>query len=229
MIQFDPSPQALFNPFGIGIKQKQALLIFDDEAWEDYVPTLPTESSSANKNFLVYKDTLLVAPANTAGGAAMSVQDFEILIASGVKKFVAFGTCGSLKLDLAQNIIIIPAAAIREEGVSYHYLPPGDEVTAPSLPIELFKKYGLETATGKVWTTDAVFRETADKVKMMQQKGCIAVDMELSAMLAVAQFRKVKFAQFLIIQDNVVGKFTHKLDRDPAKLFAAAMDLLTIL
>ncbi len=226
MIRFDPNPRALFSPSSIGIKQKKALLIFDDDVWENYAPKLLARPSEADPDFLVYQNILLVAPANTAGGAAMSVVDFENLIASGVERFVAFGTCGSLRADLAQNTIILPTSAVREEGVSYHYLPPGDEVDAPHISKEIFENYGFEVAAGKVWTTDAVFRETAAKVKSMQELGCIAVDMELAAMLAVAEFRNVRFTEFLIVNDSVIGPFARKLDRDPAKIFSVAVDLL---
>lgn len=56
---------------------------------------------------------------------------------------------------------------------------------------------------GKVWTTDAFYRETKDKVKRRKEQGCICVDMECSANAAVAQFRGKELIQFFYAADNL--------------------------
>ena len=56
---------------------------------------------------------------------------------------------------------------------------------------------------GLVWTTDAFFRETPAKVARRREQGCLAVDMEVSAMFACAAFRGAAYAQLLYAGDDV--------------------------
>ena len=79
---------------------------------------------------------------------------------------------------------------------------------------------------GKIWTTDAIYRETFGKVKLMKKRGCIGVDMELSALLALAQYRNVKFIEFLIGEDTVDGETKKPLERNNEKIFSTAIELL---
>ncbi len=219
MIQFDPDKNALINPssFGIDNFPAKALIIYDD----DYFDKLATEnklsevvdSSGAKKDdfYILGNKYLIMYPAQ---GAPTSAMMLEMAIASGVKSVVAFGTAGSLDGSTLPHNIIIPTAAIREEGVSYHYLPDSEEVAQDEASIEILKKeiqkHDLEFMLGKTWTTDAFFRETADKAKTMKAKGCVCVDMECAALIAVCQFRKIDFAQFLISFDNLEADHNHR-------------------
>lgn len=174
---------------------------------------------------------LLVYPPT---GASATVCDTELLIASGIEKIVAFGTCGRLKPTIAKNTIIFPSSAIREEGTSYHYLPDSDKIPVDpdflKLAKSIFAKNGFKTQTGKIWTTDAVYRETAEKAKIMADRGCLGVDMELSALLALAKFRNIKFFEFLIGYDAVFPSPTadtlDPLPRNNPKILSSALTLL---
>jgi purine-nucleoside phosphorylase len=245
MINFDPDKNALFNPPNLNLLggPKKALMIFDDEVWENYVSeqgnieVFPAKNASGRvfNNFLMYQheqeNILLVSPASGAGGASMSAADMELLIASGINKIVAFGTCGAINREINKNTIIIPNSAFREEGVSYHYLSPSDEVAQNDNSINIMKKLFSENSipflNGKVWTTDAVYRETAGKLQTMKNNGCVAVDMELASLLAVAQFRSISFASFLITDDNIDGKNPQENERNSAKLFQIALEIVT--
>ena len=68
------------------------------------------------------------------------------------------------------------------------------------------KKHGINYEVGKTWTTDGFFRETKGKIARRTEEGCIAVDMECSAFLAVAKFRGVAFGQYLAAGDDVSGE-----------------------
>lgn len=140
-------------------------------------------------------------------GAPASVSCLEEVIALGAKKFVFFGCCGVLADHMVQNKIIVPTSAIRDEGTSYHYIPSGEEITADKELTELLKicldKCDYPYVTGKIWTTDAIYRETLSMVKKRKEAGCIAVEMEYSALLAVAKFRNVSFIQFLYGADRL--------------------------
>lgn len=185
MIIFNKESKTLFSPSNLNLDRQpqKCLLIFDDEIWKDLILNDKSlESQPVRNNFgrifntyryLKYhdKDVLLVYPSM---GASAAVCDFELLIASGLKSFVMFGTCGCLDKDIAQNTIIIPRAAIREEGTSYHYLPDNEEVEVNRNYLKIcqdaFNHHNLTNTIGKIWTTDAVYRETFNKVQMMQKR-----------------------------------------------------------
>ena len=140
-------------------------------------------------------------------GAPALVGTLEALKAIGFKNFIIFGTCGVLDCSIEADKIILPAAALRDEGTSYHYAPPGDEVAYDaSLLINLeaiFDKHNIEHIRTKSWTTDAFYRETPDKVKRRLAAGAKVVDMEASAIMAWSQFRKSKVYQFFYTADYV--------------------------
>ena len=140
-------------------------------------------------------------------GAPLIVGQLEELVARGFKNFIILGSCGVLDSSIEADKIILPAAALRDEGTSYHYAPPGDEVAYDeSLLIELeaiFDKHNIEHIRTKSWTTDAFYRETPDKVKRRLAAGAQVVDMEASAIMAWAQFRQAKVYQFFYTADYV--------------------------
>lgn len=241
MIKFDSERKTVFGPCDLKLDAKptKCLLIFDDEIWEDLVlpnkdlETFPV-TNAFGRTFDTYRyievdgeKVLLVYPTM---GAAGCVCDTELLIASGINKIVAFGTCGRLSKDTAQNTIILPTSAYREEGTSYHYLPDEDEIgvddDALKVAENVFKEHDFVYEKGKVWTTDAVYRETEGKVKLMQERGCVGVEMELSALLALAKYRDIKFTEFLIGEDPVVKSDKEPLDRRNKEIFDTALELL---
>ena len=140
-------------------------------------------------------------------GAPMIVGQLEELAARGFKNFIILGSCGVLDRSIEADKIILPAAALRDEGTSYHYAPPGDEVAyEESLLVELeaiFDKHDIEHIRAKSWTTDAFYRETPDKIKRRLAAGAKVVDMEASAIMAWSQFRKSKVYQFFYTADYV--------------------------
>ena len=142
-------------------------------------------------------------------GAPLAAGLMEEVIAMGCKKFIACGGCGVLDKDIAVGNIIIVDSAVRDEGVSYHYLPPSREVQAQPGPIKtltgLMDRRGIPHRLGKAWTTDAVYRETARKIAARRAEGCLVVEMEASALIAVAQYRGVVFGQALYGGDDLSG------------------------
>lgn len=143
-------------------------------------------------------------------GAPLAVAFLEEVIALGGKRFIACGGAGVLDPAITVGHLVVPTAAVRDEGTSYHYLPPGREV-APSpegvAAIErVLSAHGVPYVTGKTWTTDGLYRETVKRMQLRQAEGCITVDMEASAFFAVAQFRDVTFAQILYGGDDLTGE-----------------------
>lgn len=142
-------------------------------------------------------------------GAPVAAGLLEEAIAFGCKKFIACGGCGVLEKDIAVGHIIVVSSAVRDEGVSYHYLPPGREVTANqhgvSALVKTLESRGVPYRVGKTWTTDAPYRETAKKIASRREEGCAVVEMESAALIAVAQFRGALFGQALYGGDDLSG------------------------
>ena len=140
-------------------------------------------------------------------GAPAAVMQLEESIAKGSKTVVVFGCCGVLDKEIVEGHFIVPTCAIRDEGTSYHYEPASDEIFASEAGVAALSatmdKMGYPWIAGKTWTTDAVYRETANKTAVRKSQGCISVEMECAAMFAVAKYRNVKYAQFLYAADNL--------------------------
>ncbi|MBR0081142.1 MAG: nucleoside phosphorylase [Clostridia bacterium] len=122
---------------------------------------------------------------------------------TGATKFLAFGSAGSLNRAETEGKYVIPTEAYRDEGMSYHYAPPADYIrigTADALA-NLFDELRLPYVKGRVWTTDAPYRETRNQVAARQAEGCIAVEMELSGLQAICNFHGFTLYDFLVTGD----------------------------
>ncbi len=139
-------------------------------------------------------------------GAAASAALLEELIASGAKKFLVCGGAGVLT-DSPLGTLFLPSAAVRDEGASYHYLPPSREAVCDPLALTALKKafdhHGIPYREGKTWTTDGVYRETREKTDLRRAEGCLTVEMEAAAFFAVSRFRGVRLAQILYGGDDL--------------------------
>ena len=138
-------------------------------------------------------------------GAPTTVALLEQAVAQGTRSFVVFGTCGALVPNLPHGGVIVPTEAYRDEGTSYHYAESSDYISIATADrtASILANLGIPHAAGRVWTTDAFFRETKAGVAKRVADGCLAVDMEASAMAAFAQFRNVEVYQFLYTADNL--------------------------
>ena len=134
-------------------------------------------------------------------GAPLAAALLEEVIALGARALIACGGGGVLDPQLPVGHPIVPTAAIRDEGTSYHYLPPAREVAASPAGVaalsETLRRHDVPYTLGKTWTTDAFYRETPAKVARRRAEGCLTVEMEAAALFAVAHFRGVTLAQLL--------------------------------
>lgn len=141
-------------------------------------------------------------------GAPSAVKLLDWLINYGVKHVLAFGNAGALN-NLPENSMFIPIKAIRDEGMSFHYMKPGKFVNLKSdflTKVEnIAHDLGYSYDEIITWTTDGFFRETPKKVAQFRQLGASTVEMECSALGACAQFRKIDFAQILFTGDTLAN------------------------
>ena len=155
-------------------------------------------------------------------GAAGSAAQLEELIAMGFEKFIICGGAGVLREDIQVGHLILPYAAVRDEGVSYHYIKPSREIECNGYALSVIENQLMEERIpfikAKTWTTDAVYRETDDKIALRLSEGCVTVEMETAAFFAVSQFRSVVLGQILYGGDDLSGsewdsrKWNHRKD-----------------
>ncbi len=218
--EFDEFTQANFNPsdvtekydnfpkIGITCYSKKLL----DAILEMFDYEVISDLANANGHIPVYKINYMgedIALYMSFVGAASSSVAYETMLAKGLEKLVMFGTCGVLDDTIEDLAIIIPTSAIRDEGTSYHYMPSSKEIEINkkyrSDFIEILNAHNISYVEGKTWTTDAPFRETIDKIDHRKNMGAICVDMEASAINAVANFRKKDVFQFFYAADNITS------------------------
>jgi uridine phosphorylase len=175
---------------------------------------------------------------NPMVGAPIAAGVMEELIAHGCRKFIIVGGAGSLVHDLVAEHLVIPIAAVRDEGVSYHYLPPSREVTPDEAGVAAIEQvliaHNLPYVKTKTWTTDAFYRETARKREKRIAEGCSVVEMEAAAFFAVAKFRGVQAAQLLYAGDLVVpegwdGRAWYSRGEFRTMLFGLALEAIAVL
>jgi uridine phosphorylase len=140
-------------------------------------------------------------------GAPHAVIGMEKLIVLGAKRIWVLGWCGALQADLQIGHILIPTGAVSEEGTSTHY-PISDRPIESTASLNLMleealKQTNLPFSKGTVWTTDALYRETPEKVGNYKKFGVLAVEMEMSALMTVAIYRSVAMAGLLVVSDQL--------------------------
>ena len=217
--EFDPTETAIFNPSmvfePIPGMPRVAVSCFSFVTFDRMLALFPdaiqiTELKCACQRFPVYKvryKDVELALYMSAVGAPPCVGSQEEIYALGAECLVLFGTCGVLDREIADCAVILPTSALRDEGTSYHYAPPSDEIEVNvrygQLFLEMMEELHLPCVTGKTWTTDSMYRETREKTARRKAAGCVCVDMECASVAAVAQFRKKEVLQFFYAADNL--------------------------
>ncbi len=162
--------------------------------------------------------TLLIPPSAADGlpvllcggfgiGAPMVSAILEEWIAFGIQRVVSIGIAGGLQRDLPIGAIALVDRAIRDEGVSHHYLP-GDRDARPNAALsaqlgEELGRLGVSPRVGPTWTIDAPYRETVAELRHYQAEGVLTVEMEASALCAVAEVRGVALATAFTVSDSL--------------------------
>jgi uridine phosphorylase len=147
--------------------------------------------------------------AGPAVGAPMAAICLEKLIVLGARRILVYGWCGSLHPALAAGDLFIPTQGLSEEGTSGHYQGASshdDDMLCLRLRLTdaLTEANGFaRPRQGWIWTTDAVYRETREKVERYAARGILAVDMEYTALRAVAAFRRVSLAAVMLVSDEL--------------------------
>jgi uridine phosphorylase len=149
-----------------------------------------------------------------AVGSSFAVLVAEELFVSGCKLLISVTSSGQLAPAHPPPYFILIDRALRDEGTSYHYLPPATYSDAPEALMRIleggFDDLGVPVLRGATWTTDAPFRETAEAIDTMRRRGLLAVEMEAAALYAFARARGravVCFAHVTNQMGQVEGDF----------------------
>ncbi len=219
ILEFDEDRNAFIRPEKIlkpvDVPEK-CVLCFFSEAIEKYLHEFPHKIITHFKGEslflplyeLDYKGQK-IALMQAGVGAPIAAGQIEELTAYGCKKYIACGGCGVLQKEIAVGHLIIPTAAVRDEGTSYHYVEPSREIYANTAMVQIIENVMIKKKVpyikAKTWTTDAFYRETPSKIQNRKKEGCVTVEMEASAYIAAAQYNNVEFGQILYAGDNLGG------------------------
>ncbi|GBC59229.1 hypothetical protein DENIS_0165 [Desulfonema ishimotonii] len=140
--------------------------------------------------------------------APYAVMLLETLVAWGAREIIFFGWCGSLSPHVRIGDIVLPTGAIIDEGTSPGYdgqhlgtaLPSGEMNNRIRTAL---KNHDLSFHEGAIWSTDAIYRETREKVKYFQARNAVGVEMELSALFTAGKFRNVRVGAVLVVSDEL--------------------------
>ena len=243
ILEFDPTPTAVFEPHHVverrdgvprravlcffshvlaTLEQRGAPVLFELEAAHGVHPVFGFEFGGQT-----------VAVFHPGVGAPLAGAFFEEAIAHGCERFVAVGTAGALVPAVTVGHVVVPTAAVRDEGTSYHYQPAArtssPDPAALDAVLAALEHHAIPYRSGATWTTDAFYRETRAKVDRRVDEGCLTVEMEAAALFAIAAFRGVPLAILLTTSDSLSGEewtgFQNEQDHDGRwRLFEVAVE-----
>lgn len=196
------------------------------------------EAGSMNGDVYAVKKTRgrVAVVANFGAGSPMVASLAEEFIAMGARNLILLTGGGGLQPGLSAGDIVICSQAMRDEGTSYHYLPPARYVQADAKLAERLagacERRGHPCSFGTTWTTDAGFRETVEEVRQYQSEGVKTVEMEAAGLFAVGQARGVAAAALVVVMDSLAGgrwqapEKSAAVQRSLESAYAAAIDVL---
>ena len=189
----------------------------------------------------VYETTHTKSPVviltSFGGGSPIVVGLAEELAAMGVRKMILLTMGGGLQLNLKHGDAVVCTRAIRDEGASYHYLPPEKYIEADSVLAERLtqsiQKRGVPCSSGTTWTTDAPYRETLAEVGQYQTEGVKVVEMESAGLFTIGSVRKVQTTSIVVVMDSLASlkwQVPERFDAVQRSLelsYAAALEVLS--
>jgi len=126
----------------------------------------------------------------------------EELSAFGVREFILWGYCGGISDEISIGDLLIAQGALRNDGVSYHYLNNNDDFVYTSWFLKWHKiAIASEIIPSTIWSCDALYRETRKKINTYKNMGIHAVEMEVASFYAVCKAKRLKGIAFLVVSD----------------------------
>jgi uridine phosphorylase len=163
-------------------------------------------------------------------GAPAAAIVLEELATLGARRFINLGMAGALPSEVGFGQVVLCTAAVRDEGVSHHYVPaaryahPSPTLTAALR--QVLAQRGASFVEGPTWTIDAIYRETVDEAMSYRDEGVITVDMESAALFTIAQVREVEIAAIFAISDHLLAGDEWQLSPDRAVVTSGLASVL---
>lgn len=187
------------------------IILFSKEIYETVLSACPctkiAEIRAVNGDAPIYKfaheEKEIAFYLSAIGATGTAEYCIEANWLTGAERFIMFRSAGSLDKEKTQGRFVVPTEAYRDEGISYHYAPPSDYIRIKNHETlaSVFEELRFPYVKGRVWTTDALLRETAGQVAARREEGCIAVDMELAGVQSVCDFYGFELYDFLVTGD----------------------------
>jgi uridine phosphorylase len=141
---------------------------------------------------------------------SMELENLEYL---GCRRFFSIGIAGSIDTSLHVGDLVLLTSALRDDGLSQHYLAPARYSTPSSALTERLRAAlgaaGEEFVEGSTWTTPTPNRATASEVAAYRAEGVRTVEMEAAALFAVGEARSVEVASAVVVSDEVTPDGMH--------------------
>lgn len=216
ILEFDTEQTAVINPTHENldlILPEKCVFAFVGDYIDKYAKKTGakkvSEFISATKDYPIYiisykSEEIVLCQAPV--GASASAQIMDWLIGYGVHKIISAGSCGALE-KFSEGSFLVPKKALRDEGTSYHYASPSRFIDINEKARKAIEKtineHGLRYREVITWSTDGFFRETKEKVEYRKSEGCSVVEMECSALAAVAAMRNAVWGMILYTADSL--------------------------
>ena len=217
-LEFDDNPVAKLNPSNFAdpkfdtdklvitfFPEVVRKLLDQDAIFEDRV--IPGENPIPIYRFAGDREVLL-----TLGqvGCPACAGNLDLFHAMGIDKVMFCGGGGVLDRNIEVGQILVVDGAIRDEGFSYQYVAPSRVIYADRAINDKIIRYleenNIPYLQGLTWTTDAIFRETPDRIELRKREGAKIVEMEQAGCIAVAQFRRFSYGALVYGGDDLTGE-----------------------
>lgn len=214
ILEFDDNKVAKLNPTAFGaplFETDKIVITFFQEVMDKLISEgkIVHERTIGGENpVLIYRfldgDILI-----TLGqvGCPACAGNLDLFNALGITKVMFCGGGGVLDKNIEVGQILLVDGAIRDEGFSYHYIEPSRYIYTNPETTEKIAKYlednSISHIRGLTWTTDAIFRETADRIARRREEGAKIVEMEQAGCIAVAEFRGFQYGALIYGGDDV--------------------------
>ena len=166
-----------------------------------------------------------------AVGASFAVLIAEELFASGCQLLLSVTSAGQIVASQPPPYFVVIERALRDEGTSYHYLPPSDYAEAEdelaAAVHRTLRAENIPALSGAAWTTDAPFRETAEAIDAARQAGILAVEMEAAALYAFAHARNKPVLCFAHVT-NQMGRVDGDFEKGAADGAEASLRVIAL-
>lgn len=214
ILEFDDHPDAKISPASFvdqTFSADKMVITFFPEVVEKLASEgkiLPERTIPGENPIPVYRfagaNTLLVLG---QVGCPACAGNLDLFNAMGIKKVMFCGGGGVLDKNIEVGQILLVEGAIRDEGFSYHYVKPSRTIYTDPEVTQAIARYleerSISYIRGLVWTTDAIFRETADRIARRKAEGAKIVEMEQAGCIAVAQCRHFTYGALIYGGDDV--------------------------